>query len=111
MYLILYTLLIMLLTSHTIVDFKKIKSNKEVIESNNKVYMAQKELSNKLEEQLEVEKKRLELTLESNEEIKIMSGNFEVMKYNLTLDNELIAEEVIKSINKKQKMQSISLNF
>ncbi|GEM_PF-3560641 len=111
MYLILYTLLIILLTIHTIADYKKVKSNKEVIELNNKVYIAQKELSNKVDKQLELEKKRLELTRGVNEEIKIISDNWEVMKLNLTLDNEMIAKEVIKIINKKTKRRKNDFKY
>ena len=50
MYLALYTLWIILITINTITDFIKIKSNKEVIKADNKVYKAQQELKSQLNE-------------------------------------------------------------
>ena len=62
MYLTLYTLLIILLTVNTIADYKKIKSNKEVIKADNSVYKTQQELKSQLNEKNKILK-------ESKEEI------------------------------------------
>lgn len=103
MYLILYTLLIILLTVHTIADYKKIKSNKEVVKLDNEIIIAHKELKERLDKRIELEKKRLEIERKYNEEVVKVSKNFENLKTNLSVDYEHIAKEVIKRINEQQR--------
>lgn len=105
MQLIINTILIVVLITKIIIDIKKIKSNKEVIESDNKVFTAQKELSNKLDE-------RNKILKESYEECAEARKHFEELKKNVTLDYDHLTEEVIERINKLQRSNgSITINI
>lgn len=104
MYLALYTLLIILLTVNTIADYKRIKSNKKVIEADNKVYRAQKELKMNLEEKNKILK-------ESQEEIIKVKEHFKGLKDNLSINYDHLTEEVIKRINQTVDNKEIILNI
>lgn len=104
MYLALYTLLIILLTVNTIADYKRIKSNKKVIEADNKVYIAQKELKMNLEEKNKILK-------ESQEEIIKVKEHFKELKDNLSINYDHLTEEVIKRINQTVENKGIILNI
>lgn len=104
MYLALYTLLIILLTVNTIADYKRIKSNKKVIEADNKVYRAQKELKMNLEEKNKILK-------ESQEEIIKVKEHFKELKDNLSINYDHLTEEVIKRINQTVENKGIILNI
>lgn len=100
MYLALYTLLIILLTVNTIADYKRIKSNKKVIEADNKVYRAQKELKMNLEEKNKILK-------ESQEEIIKVKEHFKELKENLSINYDHLTEEVIKRINENSNKEIV----
>lgn len=104
MYLAMYTLLIILLTVNTITDYKKIKSNKKVIEADNKICMVQKELKVQLEE-------RNKTIKESQEEIIKVKEHFKELKDNLSINYDHLAEEVKKRINENSKKEEIILNI
>ena len=104
MHLAMYTLLIILLTVNTITDYKRIKSNKKVIEADNKICMAQKELKVQLEE-------RNKTLKESQEEIIKVKEHFKELKENLSINYDHLAEEVKKRINENSKKEEIIVNI
>ena len=104
MYLALYTLWIILITINTITDFIKIKSNKEVIKADNKVYKAQQELKSQLNEKNKILK-------ESQEEIVKMKEYHKELKDNLSINYDHLADEVIKRLNKNGNSKEIIINI
>ena len=96
MYLTLYTLLIILLTVNAIADYKKIKSNKEVIKADNRVYKTQQELKSQLNEKNKILK-------ESKEEIIKMKEYYKELKDNLSINYDHLTGEVVKRINENSK--------
>jgi len=87
-------ILLFALIINTISDIVKIKSNKEVIKADNKVYEAQQGLKIQLDERN-----------------KILKDSQKVLKESLSIDYEQLTEEVIKRINKKTKRKEIILNI
>jgi uncharacterized protein YfcZ (UPF0381/DUF406 family) len=83
-----------------VIDIKKIKSNKEVIKEDNKVYMAQQELKSKLEE-------RNKTLKESQEEIIKVKEHFKELKENLSINYDHLTEEVIKRINENSNKEIV----
>ena len=92
MSLIINSILTIILIINIITDIKKIKSNKDVLKADNKIYEAYQELKNKFEE-------RNKTLKESQEEIIKIKGYYEEIKDNLSIDYEYLTEEVIKRIN------------
>ena len=97
-------LLLFVLIINTISDIVKIKSNKEVLKADNKVYEAQQELKIQLNEKNKILK-------ESKDEIIKMKENHKELKENLSINYDHLAEEVIKRINENSKNQEIILNI
>lgn len=104
MYLSLYILLIILLTVHTIADYKKIKSNKEVVKADREVCEAQKELSNKLDERNRILKESQNLQEKA-------VNNLEELKVKVSLDYDKLSKEVVKRINEQNKNSDIKINI
>lgn len=100
MSLIINSILILVLVNSMVIDIKKIKSNKEVIEEDNKVYMAQQELKSKLEE-------RNKTLKESQEEIIKVKEHFKELKENLSINYDHLTEEVIKRINENSNKEIV----
>lgn len=95
---------ITLIVSSMVIDVKRIKSNKEVVKADNKVYMAQQELKIQLDEKNKILK-------ESKEEIIKMKEYYRELKGNLSINYDHLAEEVIKRINENGKNKEIILNI
>lgn len=100
MSLIINSILILVLVNSMVIDIKKIKSNKEVIKEDNKVYMAQQELKSKLEE-------RNKTLKESQEEIIKVKEHFKELKENLSINYDHLTEEVIKKINENSNKEIV----
>lgn len=100
MSLIINSILILVLVNSMVIDIKKIKSNKEVIKEDNKVYMAQQELKSKLEE-------RNKTLKESQEEIIKVKEHFKELKENLSMNYDHLTEEVIKRINENSNKEIV----
>lgn len=100
MSLIINSILILVLVNSMVIDIKKIKSNKEVIKEDNKVYMAQQELKSKLEE-------RNKMLKESQEEIIKVKEHFKELKENLSINYDHLTEEVIKRINENSNKEIV----
>lgn len=100
MSLIINSILILVLVNSMVIDIKKIKSNKEVIKEDNKVYMAQQELKSKLEE-------RNKTLKESQEEIIKVKEHFKELKENLSINYDHLTEEVIKRINENSNKEIV----
>lgn len=100
MSLIINSILILVLVNSMVIDIKKIKSNKEVIKEDNKVYMAQQELKSKLEE-------RNKTLKESQEEIVKVKEHFKELKENLSINYDHLTEEVIKRINENSNKEIV----
>jgi len=104
MYLALYTLLIILLTVHTIADCKKIKSNREVMKLDNQIIKGNEELRNKLDE-------RNKLLKESQNLQEKTVKNLEELKVKISLDYDKLPKEAVKRINEQNNSSNIKVNF
>ena len=97
-------ILVFVLIINIIIDILKIKSNTEVVKTNNKVYEAQQGLKIQINEKNKILK-------ESKEEIIKMKENHKELKDNLSINYDHLAKEIIKRINENNKNQEIILNI
>ena len=102
MSLIISIVIMISVTISTIMDVKRIKSNKELMKKYDEALVSRKKLCDKLDSKSKLDK-------ETYEKIESVRENFGILKDNLTLDYDHLTEEVIKRINEKQKIGSKTL--
>lgn len=102
MRLIISIIVISLVLISMVMDVKRIKSNKELIKKYDELLVSYEKVYNALNS-------KKELDIKTNEEFEKVNKNFEILKDKLTIDYELLTEEVIKRINEKQKIDSKTL--
>ena len=104
MSLILQISTVVLLCIYISIEVERIKTNKKLIDSNKKVIEADK----KLREGYEAVKYKLEernkILKGQNEEIDKIKRHFEKLNQNLSIDYDKLTEEVIKRIDRENKI-------
>ena len=103
MYIKISLILIGLIVVSIVIDIIRIRSNKRVIEGNDKIIEAQQELKAKINDRNEILKK-------TREEVIKMKKHHKELKDNLSIDYDHLAEEVVKRINENNKDITLTID-